>query len=106
MFNQNLTSTGLTTLTTSVPTAGPYVIEGKLLLPTLVNGGGASSCVVTVNQNSTPIYTGLAGAEGFFTNASAAAGDIFTIVTTSAAPADQPLNVIKMTVSMSSGEGG
>lgn len=102
-FSQSGSMGGLNTYTVIVPNAGPYVFSGKLTLPTIVGGGGPSSCVVTLNQNGTPFYTGVAGAEGFQATALAAAGDTFTIVTSSAAAADQPLNAIKMQLGISQG---
>lgn len=102
-FNQNSAMAGLNTYTVIVPNAGPYVIRGKLLLPTIVGGAGPSSCVTTVNVNGSPVYTGNAGAEGFMTTTNCAAGDTITIVTTSAAAADQPLNAIKMSIAISQG---
>lgn len=103
-YNQNLVFTGLGTLTTSVPSAGPYKMEGKISLPTLVGGSGVSACVCTINQNGSPIYTGTAGAEGFGIEPTCAANDTFTFVLSSAAAPDQVLNAIKMTVSISQGQ--
>ncbi len=103
-YAQNLVFNGLGTLSTVVPAAGPYFVEGKLSLPTIVGGSGPSSVVVTVNQNGSPIYTGIAGAEGFYLDVTCAALDTIAIVLTSSAAADAPLNVIKMTVSIGSGQ--
>lgn len=106
MYNQNLTNVGLNTLTTSVPTAGPYSIKGKLTLPTYTDDGstGTSAVVTTVNQNGSPIYTGLAGAEGFYTTFLAAAGDTITVVFTSSATVDQAPNAVKATIGLTSGQ--
>ena len=108
-FNQNFTATGLSTLTASVPQAGPTFVKGKLSLPTLVGGGGASSCVVTVSQtplsgSPTVVYTGSAGAEGFFVNILCAAQDTVTVALSSSAAPDQPLNVIKAQIQIGSGQ--
>lgn len=106
MYNQNFTSTGLTTNTFSIPTAGPYSIRGKTTLPTNTDDGntGTSACVTTINQNGSPIYTGLPGAEGFYTTFLAAAGDVMTVVFSSGATIDQPLNTIKCSFGVSSGQ--
>ena len=105
-FNQNFTSTGLGTLQFTIPTAGPYNLDGKLSLPTNTDDGntGTSSCVVTINQNGSPIYVGLPGAEGFHKNFLGAVGDVMQVVTSSAAAIDQPLNLIKMVAGCSSGQ--
>lgn len=103
-FSQNAALGGLGTYTVVIPNAGPYIVKGKLTLPTIVGGASAnSSCVVTVVQNSTTIYTGNAGAEGFSTTFLGAAGDSIAITTSSAASVDQPLNAIKMVVGISQG---
>lgn len=102
-YNQNFVFNGLGTLSFTVPNAGPYMLSGKISLPTLVNGGGASSLVVTVNQNGSPVYTGVAGASGFGVELNCAASDLIAIVFSSAAAADLPLNVIKSVISISQG---
>lgn len=103
-FNQNLVFNGLGTQSFTVTSAGPYFLEGKSDLPTLVNGGGASSLVVTVNQNGSPVYTGSAGASGFKVNVSCAANDVMAVVYTSSAAADTAYNAIKSTVQIGMGE--
>lgn len=103
-FNQNMAISGLGTFALiPAPAAGPYVIEGKLSLPTITNGGGASACVVVVNQNGSPIYTGGAGAEGFKCEMLCAVGDAITVVTSSAGAPDAVLNAIKGVVAFSQG---
>lgn len=102
-FNQNAAIGGLNTYSVIVPNAGPYAIKGKLTLPTIVGGGGASSCVVTVNQNGSPVYTGVAGAEGYFTTLNCAVGDTIAVVLSSAAAVDQALNAVKATVGITQG---
>ncbi len=103
-FNQNLVSTGLTTISTSVPEDGHYKMDGKISLPSIVNGGGPSEVVCVINQQGSPIYTGTAGADGFGIEVDASAGDVFDFVLSSSAAADQPLNVIKMSIAISEGE--
>ena len=97
-FNQNFTSTGLNTTTFSVPTAGVYPMSGKIQLPTVIGGGGASAVVATITQNSSTIYTGPAGAEGFGLTVNCAAGDVIAVALTSAADPDQGLNAVKAVI--------
>lgn len=103
-FNQNLESTGLNTNSVTVPYAGPYFVKGKFAIPTLVNGGGASSLVITINQNGSPVYTGPAGAEGFYKNLSCAANDVITMVLTSSAAPDAVTNNVKARYSIGQGQ--
>jgi hypothetical protein len=105
-FNQNFTSVGLNTLQFTIPTAGPYNLVGTLTLPQQYDDGGTgqSSCVVTINQNGSPIYVGLPGAEGFQKNFLGAVGDVMQVVTSSSNPIDLPLNVIKATIGCRAGQ--
>lgn len=102
-FMQNLVSTGLVTTTVTVPNANFYNVRGKISLPELAPGGGVSACVAVVNKNGSPVYTGTAGASGFMTQVTCAANDILTIVLSSAAAVDQPVNAIKMTTQVFEG---
>lgn len=101
---QNAVFCGLGTFTYVAPIAGPYFVEGKSSIPTLSNGGGVSSLLTVVNVNGSPVYTGVAGAEGFYVVTTLAALDSVTIVFSSAAAVDQGLNVIKSTISLGRGE--
>lgn len=103
-FNQNIESTGLNTTSVTVPFAGPYFVKGQFTIPTLVDGGGASSLVVTVNQNGSPVYTGNAGAEGFYTDVSCAANDVIAIVLSSSAAVDAVNNAVKAVYSIGQGQ--
>lgn len=103
-YNQNLVFNGLGTLSLNVPLAGQYVFDGKISLPTLSSGAGQSSLVVTINQNGSPVYTGVAGAQGFRALIVCAANDLMAIVFSSSAAADLPLNVIKSTIDIWIGE--
>ena len=103
-FNQNIESTGLSTTSVTVPYAGPYMVKGKFTIPTSISGAGQSSLVITVNQNGSPIYTGLAGAEGFYTTASCAANDIIAFVLSSSASVDAVNNSVKAVYSVSQGQ--
>lgn len=103
-FNQNMAFSGLGTFALiPAPAAGVYFVEGHMSLPTIVNGGGASSALVVVNVNGSPMYTGVAGAEGFKADLVLAASDAVTVVVSSAAAADAPLNVIKGNISFGQG---
>lgn len=106
MFNQNAGIGGLNSYSVAVPTAGPYFVAGKISLPTIVGGGGASSVVVTVTNGTGPvtIYTGVAGAEGFYVDTLCAAGDVLTIALSSANANDQGLNTVKAVLSIGSGQ--
>lgn len=97
----NLTSNGLTTVSTVVPAANTYAIDGKISISTPSNSGDKSALVVVINKNGSPVYTGTAGSEGFYTTVACAASDTITIVFSSAAAADQGLNKIKSTISIS-----
>lgn len=103
-FNQNLVFTGLGNVSVTVPSAGPYVVDGHMSIPNPTMGGKSSSLLVVVNQNGSPIYTGQAGAEGFRATMNCAALDVIQFVFSSAAADDQPINVIKSNIQISSGE--
>jgi hypothetical protein len=104
-FYVNETTQGLGTIATAqASTTDIYRVSGKITLPTIIQGSPApSQVVVTINVNGSPVYTGLAGAEGFRANPACSAGDIITVVLTSSAPTDAALNVIKSTISISEG---
>jgi len=102
-FSQNVSFVGLGTYTFVAPFAASFFFEGKMTIPTLTNGGGVSSLLVVVNLNGSPVYTGIAGAEGFRTDIACALADVVTIVLSSADTPDQGLNVIKSTFSIGSG---
>lgn len=103
-FNQNIESTGLGTTSITVPYAGPYFLKGKFLIPTSIAGAGQSSLIVTVNKNGSPVYTGNAGAEGFYTDVSCSANDVMTIVLTSSAAVDAVNNAVKAVYSIGQGQ--
>lgn len=96
--------TGKATYTYVAPTAGPYRIQWQMDLPQISKGATANSEVVmTVNVGGSPIFTGTAGAQGGEVTTVCAAADIITLVTTSSATVDAPLNVIKSNVCISHG---
>lgn len=103
-YVQNTVFNGLGTQSFTIPIAGPYFVEGHLSLPSLVGGGGASQVVVTINQNGSPIYTGQAGAEGFYKDMLCAANDVIAVVLNSSAAPNLGLNVIKANISIGLGE--
>lgn len=105
-FNTSYVLGTLTSEDTAVPTAGTYFVDGKVQLPRLAAGGGQSSVVVTITNRTGPVtlYTGTAGADGFYVDALCAAGDVLRVALTSAAAADTPLNAIKCEVAIGSGQ--
>lgn len=104
MYNQNFTATGLSTTSVSIPQAGPIFIKGNISLPILSQGGSASTVVTTVNQNGSAIYTGPAGAEGFYVTANAASNDTIAVVFSSSTTNDAVINNVKATFSIGSGQ--
>lgn len=105
-FNQSFEIAGLTSIDTAVPTAGVYVVSGKLQIPRLASGStGVSAAVVTITNRTGPVtlYTGTAGADGFETTALCAAADVIRVAITSANAADQDVNAVKTQVGISSG---
>lgn len=102
-FNQSLTLAGLSSYSFTALAAGPYVLDWKSYLPTITNGGGASSVVAIVNQNASPVYTGVAGAEGGKAEISCAVNDVIQIIFSSANANDQGLNAVKSNIAISQG---
>lgn len=103
-YYQNLVFNGLGTLSITMPFAGLFDFEGHIQLPRIASGSGQSSLLVVINQNGSPVYTGIAGADGFKKEINCAANDVIAIVFSSSAAADLPLNAIKSSVSVSVGE--
>jgi len=106
-YGQSLVFNGLGTLSVVANDyVGPMEVNVQSTIPTLVNGGGVSALVITIKQNASTLYTGTAGATGAqFLIPAIASGDTISVVFSSAAAADQGLNVIKSVVSLSSGIG-
>jgi hypothetical protein len=102
-YNQNFTFTGLGTLSTSLPIAGPYFVDGKITVPTIVSGGVPSQLVVTINQNGSPIYVGPAGAEGFHVDLLGAVNDTLAVVFSSSLASDALINTNKAVIAIGSG---
>jgi hypothetical protein len=97
----NITFNGLGTYNYHVPVAGLIIFDAKINLPSISQGNSAnSSVVVTINQNSSLKYTGVAGAEGFYLQLPCSANDSIDFILTSADAVDQGLNKVKTTVSI------
>ena len=100
-MNYNSVVAGLETNNIPIQTAGIYNMIAKLQLPTISEGQGSDSqVVVTVQQNSSTVYTTSPGQEGFSLFLRCAAGDLLSVALSSSAPVDQPLNLIKCTVAV------
>lgn len=114
-FSLNMSISGLGSQSITMPVAGLLTVDGKLSLslesqdvsqpappssPPNSAPSGASQCVVTINQNGSPMYTGIAGATGFNKELQVAVGDVIAIVLSSSAAPDQGLNVIKGVVAL------
>lgn len=107
MFNQNIELSGISSVDTAVPAAGPYFAKGKLSIPRPSQGDAqASSAVVTITNRTGPVtlYTGTAGADGFRVDTLCAAGDIIRIAITSANSEDTALNAVKTQIQIGSGQ--
>lgn len=104
-FNQNLEIVGLTNVSYAVPQAGAVFVKGKVQLPRLAAGGTQSSVVVTITDTTTSstLYTGLAGADGFYVDAAVAAGDVIQVATASSAAGDAVLNAVKTQIQIGNG---
>lgn len=98
-YFQNEIFCGLGTYTITVPDSGVYYINGQLSLPSISAGSSASSSVVvTITQNSTLRYTGVAADRGFHLELPCTAADAIHITLTSAAAVDQGKNDIKTAI--------
>jgi hypothetical protein len=96
-----------TTTLFQAPTAGVYFVNGQLSLPVLrdapSNVGAlvttppltGSQVVAVVKDGSTTVYTGAAGATGFQTNLTCAAGDVVSVTLSSSYGPDQVANAVK-----------
>lgn len=117
MFNQNVelvgpyqsaapATTGCSTYSFSCPTTGPYVIDWKLQLPNLSQGGGTSGVIVQIINGTGPVtlLTTTAGKDGGKLDLSAVAGDVISFSLSSETAADLlTLNTVKATIAISSG---
>jgi hypothetical protein len=95
-YNGFASLNGLQTTTIfTAPAAGVFFLNGQLSLPQLTTDGGvgASAVVATVKQNSSTIYTGIAGASGFQINQIVCAvGDVIAVQLSSSAAVDTANN--------------
>lgn len=103
MFNQTEVFQGLGTLAIGVSEDGIYTVDVKSTIPTLINGGGASSLTITIKNGSTTKYSGDAGQQGAWTQFPCSAGDTINVVFASAAAPDESLNAIKSTIAVYNG---
>lgn len=103
-YNQNMVFQGIGTFTLfTAPSAGNYFIDGKVSVGRIASGDGASSFVVLIKKNGSTVYTGNAGAMGFYMDLALAANDAITMVTSSTAAVDAALNAVKINVAMGDG---
>jgi hypothetical protein len=85
--SSNLQIEGLNSGTFIVPQNGTYNFDGKLTFPEQSEGATSTNpVVVTVTRNSSPVYTGNAGSQGFKTTILCSAGDNITITLSSSSP--------------------
>lgn len=98
-FNGTLILNGLgTNAIFTAPEAGLYTVRGKLSLPSIVAGNGASAVVCLVKKGGVTQYTSNAGDRGFMYQANLASGDVITLVTSSSNANDNVLNAVKINV--------
>lgn len=100
-FSQNTSVSGLRTVTFIAPANGNYIIEGKITLPLVSQGGSQSAVVVVINKNGSPAMTTSPASEGFKQELQLLTSDTVTIVISGNA-ADAILNAVKSTISISS----
>lgn len=105
-FNQNQCIVGMNYGEVAVPSAGTYFVDGKIQLPRIAAGGGQSAVVATITNQTGPVtlYTGTAGADGFYCTAICAAADVIRVTLSSADDDDTPLNAVKCEFSVGSGQ--
>jgi hypothetical protein len=100
-------ASGSSSYSFSAPAAGPYFLEWKAQVPTVVDGGGASGLVVKISNATGPvtIFLGTAGAcSSGRVDFVAAAADVITFNLSSTAAADlASLNAIQCTIAIGSG---
>jgi len=117
MFNQNVElvgpyqscapgATGATSYSFAAPVAGIYMLDWKISLPSLSQGGGQSGVIVTITNGTGPVtlFSGVAGASGGHLDLLAAAGDVIKFELSSVTAGDLvTLNTVKATLAISSG---
>lgn len=116
-FNQNVElvgpyqscapgASGATSYSFSAPAAGVYNLDWKIMIPTVIGGGGQSGVIVTITNGTGPVtlYSGSAGAMGGKLDLLAAAADVIKFELSSVTAADlTTLNNVKATIAISSG---
>jgi hypothetical protein len=111
---------GLQTYLIDVPNTDSYVVNVTNTLPTITTtgnvGSGAgsqpvltstpalqSSLITTIKHNSSTVYTSNAGDKSAYAVISATAGDSISIITSSSNAADEAINAIRSSISISEG---
>lgn len=116
-FNQNVElvgpyqscaagATGSSSFSFTAPATGSYAMDWKLLLPSVVGGGGKSGAIVKISNATGPvtIFLSNAGEDGGHADFVAASGDIITFNLSSTTAADiASLNAVKATIAITSG---
>lgn len=102
ILNQSYVNVGLDTMTYTVPTTGNYNAKFEV---TEIPPSGLS---IVINNGGSPIFTAPTigqsqSAIQFKFSFQATAADVITIVLTSAAASDQPINNVKSIISIGQG---
>ena len=85
--NSSMQIEGLNSGTFIAPNAGVFNFDGKLTFPEQAEGSTTTNpVVVTITQNSSTVYTGNAGAQGFKVSLTCAQNDSIVITLSSSAP--------------------
>jgi len=90
----------------SCPNAGIYMIDWKISLPSLSQGGGQSGLIVTITNQTGPVtlYSSLPGASGGKMELLAALNDVIKFEMSSVTAGDlASLNTVKATIAISQG---
>jgi len=105
-FRKSIEFCGLgTAANQAVPDSDMYVVAGTLTIPSIPAGSStASSVVVVVNKNGSPVYTGNPGSKGFKVDVVCVAADVLSVVLSSAAAVDNVINAVRSTITMSKGD--
>lgn len=80
-----------------------YTVRVRLLLPSIVQGNGASAVVTVVKVNSATKYTSNAGDMGLEIQVAATAGDTIKISTSSSNVNDNAINAVRIDWAVSQG---
>ena|ERR1700677_3141371 len=99
---KTVATVGLGTFSFVALETGPKTLEGKITLPELDKGSANNAqVIVTVNINGgSPVYTGMATAQGFKSGGYAlSVGDVFNVIYSSSQIGDTGLNIIRSVIS-------